>query len=124
MRAAVVAVAASVLLRGTDRTALLPEGERECELPGHLNASIANEGWSFLTYSKSGRKAVVLAREPDNSDELGLLVYDCQTQRQLLFLHIPKNAGTTIEDVASGQGIAWGRNTLWGQQKMPDGEMC
>mmetsp|Transcript_57690 Transcript_57690/g.134399 ORF Transcript_57690/g.134399 Transcript_57690/m.134399 type:complete len:344 (+) Transcript_57690:52-1083(+) len=33
----------------------------------------------------------------------------CVADERLLFLHIPKNVGTTIEDVAMSRGIHWGK---------------
>lgn len=53
-------------------------------------------------------------------------------ERPLLFVHIPKNAGSTVEDVGSAAGIAWGWHLrdeqgplkLPGSQTMPDGSVC
>lgn len=60
----------------------------------------------------------------DDGDELTVFAYDCKEDKQLIFVHIPKNAGTTIEDVAAEGGIFWGRNQLPGRQLMPDGRWC
>lgn len=129
MRLAAGLVLAAVL-RGAEQRALL--GARAlrteapaCELPAELNATVHNEGWSFLAKSAhhSGG-AVVLARQLDDDDELGFLVFDCKTQKRLLFLHIPKNAGTTIEDSGRDVGISWGRMLNQGLKVMPDGSKC
>lgn len=44
----------------------------------------------------------------------------------LVFLHIPKNAGTTVEQAGSLVGISWGDLDpgLHSRQLMPDGNMC
>jgi len=42
----------------------------------------------------------------------------------LLFIHIPKNAGSAIEATALKSGISWGRNLFWGSITMPDGSPC
>jgi len=34
-------------------------------------------------------------------------------RRELFFIHIPKNAGTSIEDVSKSQNILWGRHYKW-----------
>lgn len=34
---------------------------------------------------------------------------ECSTEEKLVFLHIPKNAGTSIEDAGFASGIEWGR---------------
>jgi len=36
--------------------------------------------------------------------------HHCAVDEKLVFLHIPKNAGTAIEDLAFAHGVAWGRN--------------
>jgi len=37
----------------------------------------------------------------------------CLASQNLTFLHIPKNAGTTIEDLAHENGVDWGRHMTW-----------
>lgn len=60
----------------------------------------------------------------DDGDELSLYAFDCLHRRRLLFLHIPKNAGTTIESVAHSKGVQWGRLMVSGQRQMSDGSWC
>jgi len=44
---------------------------------------------------------------------------------RLAFMHIPKTAGTTIEDVGIVHGVRWGRRQMhWGMQNMSDGHRC
>lgn len=45
-------------------------------------------------------------------------------QSSLIFLHIPKNAGTAIEEAGLAQGVRWGRHWTWGTVEMPDGYWC
>lgn len=42
----------------------------------------------------------------------------------VIFLHIPKNAGTAIEDSGWAAGIRWGKHWAWGSVQMPDGYWC
>lgn len=44
-----------------------------------------------------------------DTQELQSTVQRCTDSQPLIFLHIPKNAGTAIEDAAYAQGISWGR---------------
>lgn len=120
MRLAAGLVLATVLR--TERSALLSRGAH-CELPADLNATVTNEGWSFLATSHE-RSTVVLRRDEEDDDEMGLMVFDCKTGKRLLFLHIPKNAGTTIEDTGAQSGMSWGRMLQQGQKVMPDGSKC
>jgi len=46
------------------------------------------------------------------------------SSKPLLFIHIPKSAGTAIEDVSVEHGVQWGRNFVWGLVMMPDGSYC
>jgi hypothetical protein len=83
----------------------------------------------MVLLSAGARHAVYVSAEEDGDadSEVSLMVFDCGRHRELVFVHIPKNAGTTIEDVAQDRYIDWGRFTFnWGseQQKMPDGNMC
>merc|ERR1719284_153607 len=69
----------------------------------------------------------VSAEEDGDADsEVNLLVFDCGRHRELAFMHIPKNAGTTIENVAR-RYISRGRfKNRWGprKQRMPGGHAC
>jgi hypothetical protein len=46
--------------------------------------------------------------------------------KKFIFLHIPKNAGTTAEEAGSMAGVSWGAKDLGlhGQQLMDDGNTC
>lgn len=48
------------------------------------------------------------------------------TQKPLMFMHIPKNAGTAVEQAGQRNGIEWGRNhpELSFLRPMPTGEYC
>jgi len=56
--------------------------------------------------------------------ELNIFAYDCVKQKELIFVHIPKNAGTTIEHLAAEKDIRWGYYDLDGLSYMPDGNKC
>lgn len=64
----------------------------------------------------------------DEGDDISLFAYDCIKQKHLIFLHLPKNAGTTLEDLGSEMGsesgVSWGRFELTGLQDMGDGQSC
>lgn len=116
----IVAVVTARLLRA-------PEAEAPstavpaCELPAELkNQTI---GWSLLQVNEPH---VILLGEGLEGEEgtANLMLYDCKKQKRLLFLHIPKNAGSTIENVAMSSGVAWGKHMDHGGQKMPDGNTC
>eukprot|EP00927_Polykrikos_kofoidii_P029769 TRINITY_DN2567_c0_g1_i1.p1 TRINITY_DN2567_c0_g1~~TRINITY_DN2567_c0_g1_i1.p1 ORF type:complete len:531 (+),score=73.18 TRINITY_DN2567_c0_g1_i1:227-1594(+) len=47
-----------------------------------------------------------------------------ENQARLIFLHIPKNAGTAIEEAGMVEGVRWGRHWTWGTVEMPDGYWC
>lgn len=53
----------------------------------------------------------------DDGDTFNIFAYDCAKQVKLLFVHIPKNAGTTIEELAAEGGIQWGMH-----QPLPEEE--
>jgi hypothetical protein len=110
-----VAVAAARLLRAPEQPA--------CALPADL-ANHTAQGWS-LVQGLATDEVVVLGQGEEDAGTLNLLVYDCAKNQQLLFMHIPKNAGSTIEDIANAQGVKWGRNSqLSARMKMTDGNEC
>jgi hypothetical protein len=70
---------------------------------------------------------VVYALEQGEEEELSMLVFDCARGKELVFVHIPKNAGTSIENIGDSRGLDWGRfDSNWGRikERMPDGSMC
>lgn len=116
MRALLPALAAA-WLRGALR---LPDAGR-CELPVDLQ----NTTWSLLAQQAD----VLVLAEDDSDDLLNVMLYDCSRQKRLVFAHIPKNAGTTIEDIARQFGVQWGRHGTQqrygaARQLMPDGSTC
>lgn len=42
----------------------------------------------------------------------------------LLFMHMPKNAGTAVEESGIRSNVKWGRFMTWGSVQMPDGYWC
>jgi len=83
----------------------------------------------MVLLSASARHVAYVTAEDDGDadSEISLLVFDCARGRELVFVHIPKNAGTTIEDVAHNRNVDWGKNKFnWGRlkQPMPDGSTC
>lgn len=42
----------------------------------------------------------------------------------LVFLHLPKNAGTAVEEAGHDGHVNWGRYRTWGAVQMPDGYWC
>merc|ERR1719428_1962821 len=60
----------------------------------------------------------------DEGTETSIFAFDCAQGQHLIFVHIPKNAGTTIEHLGREEKIQWGMFKLKGQQKMPDGNKC
>lgn len=60
----------------------------------------------------------------DDGPEISILVFDCVSVKQLVFLHIPKNAGTTISGLGNTLGVQWGWLKFEGKQVMPDGNNC
>jgi len=120
MRWAVLAALASArLLRGANETV-------PCELPEDLRNHTAN-GWSLLAVADTN--LVALGMDVDDEEgSTNVLLYDCKQRKRLLFAHIPKNAGSTIENIAFNKGgVSWGyrqpgfhRN----KQRMPDGNVC
>jgi len=86
-------------------------------------------GRGMVLLSAGARHVVYVTAEDDGDadSEISLLVYDCARHRELVFVHIPKNAGTSIEDVAHERYVDWGRFRFnWGRtmQRMPDGSKC
>jgi hypothetical protein len=80
-----------------------------------------------MVFLSAGPEYVLLAEDAEG-DETTMFLYDCKRRKRLLFLHIPKNAGTTIEDISYRQGIQWGRHDtadrMRNANRMPDGNNC
>jgi len=106
----------TALLRGNNATS--PEGD--CVPPAHVEHEVHNKHQLSLL-SRSASDALYGA---ESESELNMFVYDCNTHKQLLFLHIPKNAGTSIEDLANKNGVKWGRFSLPAAVRMRDGNTC
>lgn len=47
-----------------------------------------------------------------------------EVDHPLIFLHLPKNAGTNIEEAGKDAHVRWGRHWTWGTVQMPDGTWC
>jgi hypothetical protein len=117
MRALIAALAAALLrhpapVKTVNKTTA-------CEIPADFQNHTAN-GWSLLSVSE---KFVVIAEDNDG-EEANVMLFDCVRNKRLLFVHIPKNAGTTIEDIAFNTGVKWGRHYTLQPQRLPDGNVC
>lgn len=68
---------------------------------------------------------------PSDFDDVDLEVYPAKgtSGKALLFSHLPKNAGSSIEEIGKSGNIAWGAHRYFGKdanqtQTMPDGRVC
>ncbi|CAK0792957.1 unnamed protein product, partial [Prorocentrum cordatum] len=98
-----------------------------CDPPDDVRERAESRGMVLLSAGAGHVVYVTAGGDGDVDSEASLLVFDCGRHRELVFVHIPKNAGTTIEDVAQGRYIDWGRfQHNWGAdtQRMPDGSAC
>lgn len=91
----------------------------DCEPPANVSSQAKTRGLSLI--SKTGSFAVYAAEDDSESE---LMIFDCVSGKKLVFLHIPKNAGTTIENLGITGGKLWGRFEAHGSQVMPDGNTC
>lgn len=115
-------LAAAGLLRGTPANST-DAPAAPCELPADLRNHTAN-GWSLLNVPKEAN-VVALGQDVDGEEgAMNLLLFDCAKKKRLLFAHIPKNAGSTIEDLAHNSGVNWGRFHVPSNLRMPDGNWC
>jgi hypothetical protein len=89
-----------------------------CEVPVDMRNH--TEGMTLLSASY---EYVIFADDGDGEDTT-LFLYDCRSGKRLLFVHIPKNAGSTIEDLAFGSGVKWGRHFQPHPNTLPDGNTC
>jgi hypothetical protein len=113
-------------------------GDQLCRVPSEVHERAEQRGMMLLSEAPTH----VVYGELDGAeedaaldgvvDEFSFMVYDCAQQKELIFLHIPKNAGTTIENIANHEGVKLGRfrnnyKHMWesgAPQKMPDGNAC
>lgn len=67
-------------------------------------------------------QAIKEGHEPD--PETGL--YEAAREEPMVFLHIPKTAGTAIENAGLSQNVRWGRHRMYyfGMMPMSDGLYC
>jgi hypothetical protein len=111
-----------VVLGGSRSRESLPaaaDSSRGCVPPHDVREHVARHNMSLLEGS-----ATQAVYGSDDGEELSLYAFDCLHRRRLLFLHIPKNAGTTIEAVAHSKGVHWGKMMVSGQRRMADGNWC
>eukprot|EP00929_Paragymnodinium_shiwhaense_P039807 TRINITY_DN20861_c0_g1_i1.p1 TRINITY_DN20861_c0_g1~~TRINITY_DN20861_c0_g1_i1.p1 ORF type:complete len:347 (+),score=36.57 TRINITY_DN20861_c0_g1_i1:113-1153(+) len=94
--------------------------EDECQPPVNVTQAVKARGLSLLSSTSSH----VIYGSDDDGPEMELFVYDCAQGKKLVFLHIPKNAGTTIENLGRADGKRWGRFHTPHAVRMPDGNSC
>lgn len=97
----------------------LPSLEDGCKAPDGVITGNSNKSVAFLASSKTHALYGI-----DEGPEIALVAFDCQQGKRLIFVHIPKNAGTTIENLGAEQGIVWGWRAMMGKTQMPDGNKC
>eukprot|EP00929_Paragymnodinium_shiwhaense_P027233 TRINITY_DN16022_c0_g1_i1.p1 TRINITY_DN16022_c0_g1~~TRINITY_DN16022_c0_g1_i1.p1 ORF type:complete len:348 (-),score=48.42 TRINITY_DN16022_c0_g1_i1:141-1184(-) len=90
-----------------------------CVPPAHINDTAAQNELSLL--STTGSHALFGG---DSHGNLGVMIYSCRTGKKLVFLHIPKAAGTTIENLGVMAHLSWGRFSLPTPVRLPDGHVC
>lgn len=111
-----------------------------CPLPGWLKDFASSEptgksGVSFITEAIGDARLnttagnLMVLNGGEDGDEGPLVLFDCSQRKSLVFLHIPKNAGTSIESIAKMHSMFWGANRIRSRnaierQTMPDGEKC
>lgn len=126
-------------LRGV-RSEPASQPNNACPLPEWLSEfSAANStgkpGVSLVTEAVGDGRlnattgSLVVLNGGDDGDEGPLVLFDCSQRKTLVFLHIPKNAGTSIESIAKSHAMFWGANRIKSthqleRQRMPDGEQC
>lgn len=94
---------------------------KNCTPPNEFFAAIDAKNMSLL--ATSVRHAAYSMS--DDGPDMSIAVFDCVSMKQLLFLHIPKNAGSTITGLGFELGIEWGWRKWTGQtQVMSDGNQC
>lgn len=122
----------------------VPQPRRQsggCRLPIWLEPVLAHRGGApgraLLGLARrrvragSAKRQLLVRFEGLRPDGAGspLLLVDCRRGRALVFLHIPKNAGSHIESVAHSGGVLWGavkvRSTHLSERVyLPDGNTC
>jgi hypothetical protein len=129
--ALVVALAASCCSGarlGQPQRSNASEEEWPCYPPDDVHERAESRGMVLL--SSSARHVVYTTAEEDDGDsdpEMSLLVFDCVRRKELMFVHIPKNAGTTITTISRGRfNPNWGTgaDSVRGTRSMPDGSVC
>lgn len=117
-----------------------PAQNHACPLPEWLNDFTSSElvdkpGVSFITEALGDARLnttagnLMVLNGGDSSEDGPLVLFDCSQRKSLVFLHIPKNAGTSIESIAKMHAMFWGANRIRARnalekQTLPDGEKC
>lgn len=111
-----------------------PESGDPCSVPDEVRVKAEGHGMVLLRAASTHVVYAVVGGSEDESEEeeTSLLIFDCVKQKELIFLHIPKNAGTSIEDLANEQGTSLGRfhdkhdglTETGAPQIMSDGNEC
>jgi hypothetical protein len=133
-RAVAVALVAFNEAASFRATPLGPESGNPCSVPDEVRAKAEVHGMVLLRAASTHVVYGVVDGAEDGleEEETSLLIFDCLKKKELIFLHIPKNAGTSIEDQANEQGTTLGRfhdkhgglQETGAPQTMPDGNQC
>lgn len=106
-----------------------------CALPEWLSDFVGpspKERISFITEARvnsTGTAGALVVLNGNVGDDSPLVLFDCRQSKALVFLHIPKNAGTSIEAIGKMNYKQWGAVRIRGQgfqtrMRMTDGNTC